>query len=33
VGRVLVLLAAAGFVVFAVYSLLEARYRELASGA
>jgi hypothetical protein len=32
VGRVLVLLAAAGFVVFAVYSLLEARYRQVSSG-
>jgi Domain of Unknown Function (DUF1206) len=32
VGRVLVVLAAAGFAVFAVYSLLEARYREVASG-
>ena len=31
-GRALVLLAAAGFAVFAVYSLLEARYREVASG-
>jgi cytochrome b561 len=33
VGRVLVALAAAGFVVFAVYSLLEARYRQVSSGA
>jgi hypothetical protein len=33
VGRVLVLLAAAGFAVFAVYSLLEARYRQVSSGA
>ena len=33
VGRVLVVLAAAGFVVFAVYSVLEARYREVSSGA
>jgi hypothetical protein len=33
VGRVLVVLAAAGFVVFAVYSLLEARYRQVSSGA
>jgi hypothetical protein len=32
VGRVLVVLAAAGFVVFAVYSLLEARYRQVSSG-
>jgi hypothetical protein len=32
VGRVLVVLAAAGFVVFAVYSLLEARYRRVSSG-
>jgi len=32
-GRVLVVLAAAGFVVFAVYSVLEARYREVSSGA
>jgi hypothetical protein len=32
-GRVLVVLAAAGFAVFAVYSVLEARYREVASGA
>jgi hypothetical protein len=32
-GRVLVVLAAAGFVVFAVYSLLEARYRQVSSGA
>jgi hypothetical protein len=32
VGRVLVVLAAAGFLVFALYSLLEARYREVASG-
>jgi hypothetical protein len=33
VGRLLVGLAAAGFVVFAVYSLLEARYRQVSSGA
>jgi hypothetical protein len=33
VGRVLVVLAAAGFVVFAVYSLLEARYRQVSAGA
>jgi hypothetical protein len=33
VGRVLVVLAAAGFVVFAVYSLMEARYRQVSSGA
>jgi hypothetical protein len=33
VGRVLVVLAAAGFVVFAAYSLLEARYRQVSSGA
>jgi hypothetical protein len=32
-GRVLVVLAVAGFTVFAVYSLLEARYRQVASGA
>jgi hypothetical protein len=32
VGRVLVVLAAAGFVVFAVYSLLEARYRRVSAG-
>ena len=32
-GRVLVVLAAAGFVIFAVYSLLEARYRQVSSGA
>jgi hypothetical protein len=32
VGRVLVVLAAAGFVVFAVYSLLEARYRQVSAG-
>jgi hypothetical protein len=32
VGRILVVLAAAGFVVFAVYSLLEARYRQVSSG-
>ncbi|HYJ75353.1 MAG TPA: DUF1206 domain-containing protein [Kineosporiaceae bacterium] len=32
-GRTLVVLAAAGFAVFAVYSLLEARYRQVASGA
>jgi len=31
-GRALVVLAAAGFAVFAVYSLLEARYRQVASG-
>ncbi len=31
-GRVLVVLAAAGFAVFAVYSLLEARYRQVSSG-
>jgi Domain of Unknown Function (DUF1206) len=31
-GRVLVALAAAGFLVFAVYSLLEARYRQVSSG-
>ena len=31
-GRVLVALAAAGFAVFAVYSLLEARYRQVSSG-
>lgn len=33
VGRALVVLAALGFLVFAVYSLLEARYRQVASGA
>jgi hypothetical protein len=33
VGRVLVALAAAGFTVFAVYSLLEARYRAVSAGA
>jgi len=33
VGRVLVVLAAGGFLVFAVYSLLEARYRQVSSGA
>jgi Domain of Unknown Function (DUF1206) len=32
-GRALVVLAALGFAVFAVYSLLEARYRQVASGA
>ena len=32
-GRPLVLLAALGFVVFAAYSFLEARYRKVASGA
>lgn len=32
-GRGFVLLVAAGFAVFAVYSLLEARYRQVASGA
>jgi hypothetical protein len=32
VGRALVVLAAAGFVVFALYSLLEARYRQVSSG-
>ncbi len=32
VGRILVVLAAAGFVVFAVYSLLEARYRQVSAG-
>ena len=32
VGRILVVLAAAGFAVFAVYSLLEARYRRVSSG-
>lgn len=32
-GRALVLLVAAGFAVFSVYSLLEARYRQVASGA
>ena len=32
VGRALVALAAAGFVVFAVYSLLEARYRQVSAG-
>jgi hypothetical protein len=31
-GRVLVVLAAAGFAVFAAYSLLEARYRQVSSG-
>ena len=31
-GRAVVVLAAAGFAVFAVYSLLEARYRQVASG-
>ena len=31
-GRALVALAAAGFVVFAVYSLLEARYRQVSDG-
>ncbi len=33
VGRLLVALAAAGFAVFALYSLLEARYRQVSSGA
>ena len=33
IGRVVVVLAAAGFVIFAVYSLLEARYRQVSSGA
>jgi len=32
IGRTLVVLAAAGFAVFAVYSLLEACYRQVASG-
>ena len=32
-GQVLVVVVAAGFAVFAVYSLLEARYRQVASGA
>ena len=32
-GRVLVVLTAAGFVVFGVYSLLEARYRQVSAGA
>lgn len=32
-GRGLVLLVAVGFAVFAVYSLLEARYRQVAAGA
>jgi Domain of Unknown Function (DUF1206) len=32
-GRLLGILAASGFAVFAVYSLLEARYREVSSGA
>jgi hypothetical protein len=33
VGRLLGILAAAGFAVFAVYSLLEARYRQVSAGA
>jgi hypothetical protein len=32
-GRVLVLLVAAGFVIFAAYSFIEARYRRVVSGA
>lgn len=32
-GRLAVVLVAAGFAVFAVYSLLEARYRDVAAGA
>jgi hypothetical protein len=32
-GRFAVVLVAAGFAVFAVYSLLEARYRDVAAGA
>ena len=32
-GRALVVLAGIGFAIFAVYSLLEARYRQVASGA
>jgi hypothetical protein len=33
IGRVLIILVATGFVIFAIYSLFEARYRELVSGA
>lgn len=32
-GQILVVLIAAGFVVFAAYSFLEARYRQVSSGA
>lgn len=32
-GRVLVLLVALGFAVFAAYSLIEARYRQISAGA
>ncbi len=32
-GRVLVLLVAAGFVISAIHSFLEARYRRVVSGA
>ncbi len=32
-GRVLVLLTAVGFTVFAAYSVLEARFREVSAGA
>lgn len=32
-GRVLIVLTAAGFTVFAAYSLLEARYRDVTTGA